>query len=252
MFSPRETHISDLLPAYALNSLDTDEARQVVKHLQTCDECYVEYLAYQAVVDRLGHAAPEMRPSPTLQGRLTSRIRTKHSPFAEAEPGIPYWKRLLSARISPAWLAAGALILVLAVSNLWLLQEVNKVAGAAVILGSSPALGDQTLRAIPLKNTAAAPGARGLLVVSADGKRGMLIVDGLPGLTDQQVFQAWLGELQEPNSAGLLNVTDTGYGWIEVSALDRPLHEYPYFGVTVEPAGGSLSPTGDSVLTAYH
>jgi anti-sigma-K factor RskA len=251
MSSPRETHISDLLPAYALNSLDTDEAQQVGNHLQTCDRCYREFREYQAVVDRLGLAASVMRPSPTLKGRLLSRIRTVDLSHAEAEPGIPWFKRLFRPPLHTAWLAAGAVIVVLAVLNLWLAQQVSRYANSELAQGQTQTLSEQPLRTIPLKNSLVAPRARGMLIVSGDGTKGMLIVDGLPAITAERVFQAWLAEKDQPSSAGILNVNDTGYGWVEINASTRPLHEYRYFGVTVEPAGGSIFPTGDNVLTVY-
>ena len=35
----KETHVLDLLPAYALGSLDSDEARRVEEHLSSCLVC---------------------------------------------------------------------------------------------------------------------------------------------------------------------------------------------------------------------
>jgi len=257
MSSPRETHISDLLPAYALNSLDTDEARQVANHLQTCDECYREYLGFQAVVDRLGFAASSMRPSPTLKGRLISRIRTVHSPRTEAGPVIPWLKRLMPPRISMAWMTATAVIIVLLVANVWLVEELAHYASAGVLAAATPMAAvtpvdlDTTLRTIALQSTSARYQAKGMILVSSDGTKGMLVVDGLPGIAPKHVFQAWLGEQSQPSSAGILNVNNTGYGWVEIKQPPHPLHEYHYFGVTVEPDGGSTHPTGDRIVAAY-
>jgi len=43
-------------------------------------------------------------------------------------------------------------------------------------------------------------------------------------------------------------VNEEGYGSIVVSSQEQPLISYSDFGVTVEPAGGSLGPTGEKVL----
>jgi hypothetical protein len=253
MSSPRETHISDLLPAYALNSLDTDEARQVANHLLTCDECYREFLAFQAVVDRLGYAASDMRPSPTLKGRLLSRIRTVDLPQAEAGSGIPWLKRLSPQRLTTPWLTAATVIVVLLVGNIWLAEELIRYASAAPHeeVSATPAIIDATLRTITLRSTSTDYHAKGMLLVSEDGRKGMLVVDGLPAISVAHVYQAWLGEKAQPNSGGILNVNDKGYGWVEINDPNHPLHEYRYFGVTVEPPGGSMFPTGDSILAAY-
>jgi anti-sigma factor RsiW len=37
-----EEHVIDLIPAYALGSLEEDEARQVKTHLETCATCRAE------------------------------------------------------------------------------------------------------------------------------------------------------------------------------------------------------------------
>jgi hypothetical protein len=252
MSSPRETHISDLLPAYALSSLDTDEARQVANHLLTCDECYREYLGFQAVVDRLGYATSELRPSPTLKGRLISRIRTVDLPQAKAGPRIPWLKRLSPQRLTTPWLTAATVIVVLLVANVWLAEELTRYASAAPgQVAATPDIIDATLHTITLQSTSSDYHAKGMLLVSADGKKGMLVVDGLPNISVAHVYQAWLGEKQQPNSGGILNVNDKGYGWVEITDPDHPLHEYRYFGVTIEPPGGSIFPTGDSILAAY-
>jgi len=260
MSSPRETHISDLLPAYALNSLDTDEARQVANHLRTCDECYREYLEFQAVVDRLGFAASSMRPSPTLKGRLISRIRTVRSSRAEAKPVIPWLQKITPQRLSKPWLTAAAVIVLLLVGDIWMAEELIVRAAPPVTTAVqvtpiaapiiTPAV-DTTLRTINLVSTSARYKAKGMLLLSSDGLKGMLVVDGLPDIAAQHVYQAWLGERNNPNSAGILNVSNSGYGWVEIKSAPKPLHEIRYFGVTVEPAGGSAFPTGDSILAAY-
>jgi len=53
-----ETHVSDLLPAYALGSLDADEASHVEEHLLSCWICRNESNAFQTVAEQLSLATP--------------------------------------------------------------------------------------------------------------------------------------------------------------------------------------------------
>ena len=48
-----EEHVYDLLPAYALNSLDEEEKIIVEAHLVDCETCQLELESYKQVVDDL-------------------------------------------------------------------------------------------------------------------------------------------------------------------------------------------------------
>jgi anti-sigma-K factor RskA len=51
----------------------------------------------------------------------------------------------------------------------------------------------------------------------------------------------------ERTSGGVFSVKQGGYA-AKVIYAPLPLADYSSFGVTIEPAGGSPSPTGDKVL----
>ena len=57
-----ETHVLDLLPAYAIGSLDADELNRVEQHLLSCWDCRNELRAFQTVADQLGFAADNQIP----------------------------------------------------------------------------------------------------------------------------------------------------------------------------------------------
>jgi anti-sigma factor RsiW len=46
---PDESHVLDLLPAFALGSLEADEALQVEEHLVSCWICRRESSAFQTI-----------------------------------------------------------------------------------------------------------------------------------------------------------------------------------------------------------
>ncbi len=226
--------VNELLPAYALGCLDAAEARLVASHLAVCPACRAELRTYEGVTGQLAMAAPEFSPPPDLKRRVLAQAHA-------SRPGVrlPQWQAMadLARRALPAWGAISLLLVVaLAVSNFLLWQQVSR-------LRPQPA----AMRTVALTGTAAAPGAVATIVVGADGHQGALVVDDLPPLDERHHYQLWLIKDGQRTSGGVFSVDAAGYGVLWVSP-PRPLIDYASFGVTVEPKGGSPTPTGERVL----
>lgn len=233
------THVNDLLPAYTLDCLDEEEFVQVSEHLAACAECRVELQSYQSVADQLALAVPTAEPPARLKRRLMERVQParRAAPAPELRPGWKHWAALMP-RITPVWGLVGlVLIVALAASNVWLWQQLNRAQG----------MGQPGMQTITLMGTQAAPQATGMLIVSADGEHGTLVVDGLPYLDPERQYQLWLIQDGQRTSGGVFSVDPEGYGSLWISS-PQPLSSYSGFGVTVEPAGGSPGPTGEKVL----
>jgi anti-sigma-K factor RskA len=68
----------DNVAAYALGALDRDDARAVIAHLDSCEECRAEYDALRPVVTAVGNAVGnEMVPSPLLKARIMQQVRVQ-------------------------------------------------------------------------------------------------------------------------------------------------------------------------------
>jgi len=231
-----ETHVLDLLPAYALNSLETEEVRRVEEHLSGCLICRNESNAFQAVANQLSFAAPDAVPSPELKNRLLQRVQaTRPQPRAS----LPVPSRSWLERLLPAWsLASLFFIFVLAGFNLLLWQRLNH-------LETVTSAG--RMRAVPL--TASEPNSRatGFVLISADGDSGALIVDGLPPLGESQQYQLWLIRDGQRTSGAVFSTDEKSYGGTRIRAPGSLL-EYTAVDITVEPSGGSSNPTGAEVL----
>lgn len=237
---PDESHVLDLLPAFALGSLNADEARQVEEHLLICRICQRESAAFQAIAEQLSLAAPPVVPSPEVKERLMQRVQgvraARPVPDQDQAAGRTWLERLL-----PIWgLASLALIIILGVFSLALWQRINYLE-----LVTSPG----GMRAVPLNATNEMPGATGFVIVGADGRNGAVVVDGLPPLGDAHQYQLWLVREDTTTSGAIFSTDGQNYGGTRIKAPGSLL-EYSSVAVTVEPTGGSPQPTGEVVLSA--
>lgn len=227
------SHVLESLPAYALGSLDSDEARLVSEHLASCHMCRAELHAFQNVSNQLAFAAPESFPSENLRRRFIERIADLKSTRPERE-SVRAPRRLVPL----GGLIGVLLILALLASNLFLWQRLNNLEVLSGPLG---------MRAVTLQNTEASPTASGFVIISSDGMEGVLVVDELPMLDEQYEYQLWLEKNGSITSGAVFPVDETGYRGLRIEA-PQSLNLYSSVRITIEPAGGSNSPTGDTVL----
>ncbi len=227
------THVLESLPAYALNGLDDDEARQVSEHLAGCHICRAELNAFQNVANQVALAAPDAMPSENLRRRFIERIGEIKSPSRQRE-AFRAPRRLIPI----GGLIGALLVFALLASNLFMWQRLNNLEVLSGPLG---------MRAITLQNTESAPTASGFVIVSSDGLEGVLVVDELPPLEANYEYQLWLEKNGSLTSGAVFAVDETGYRGLRIEA-PQSLLTYSSVRVTVEPLGGSGSPTGDTVL----
>lgn len=239
-----ETHVTDQIPAYALNILDAAEAAQVEAHLATCAACQEELQAQQEVVGLLSLVVPTVTPSPALKTRLMQEIGGNLAETAVASPRIAppktqsswwtNWRTWFQKR--PLWQPVLVLVLLfLLISNFQLrqrLEDANRPAGFGTVT---------------LSGTEQTSAATGIIIISADGLHGTLVVQDLPQLPDTEAYQLWLIKEGQRTSGGIFNVDETGYRAIWLNS-DDPLASYKDFDITLEPANGSEAPTGSSIL----
>jgi anti-sigma-K factor RskA len=234
-----DPHVLELLPAYALGSLDEEERWLVFDHLSGCSTCTAELSAYQALTAQLALAAPEARPSPDLKRRLLARLPAP--PPTHANQTQLSWRRYrpyFTRRPGLVWgVVSFLLILLLVASNLSLWQRVTRL----------EALRSDGMRAIPLNNTGLAPGAAGFVIIGADGQNGAFVVDALPTLEPDRQYQLWLTQNEERTSGAVFSVDEYGYGGGRIRAPQN-LFEYSGCDISIEPAGGSPTLTGERVL----
>ena len=233
-----ETHILELLPAYALESLEEAEAQRVAEHLNACHLCRMELRAYQELAGQLALLVPEASPSPEVRARLQQKVQGWSPARGRPDRQQPSRQPLFGRLIPVSAIMGLVLIIVLLTSNIMLWQRLNHLDVLSGPLG---------MRAVVLQNTAAAPHSSGFVIISADGQNGVLVVDELPMLAADREYQLWLVRGEEILSAAVFNVDETGYRGLRIEAPESLL-TYSAVRVTVEPVGGSASPAGEEVL----
>jgi anti-sigma-K factor RskA len=231
-----EVHVLDLLPAYVLNGLEADEAQRVEAHLSSCLICRTESTSFRSVTDQLGLAAPSATPSPDLKNRLMARVQATRP---QPRPAPQVLARSWLERFLPVWSFASVFLLVaLAGFNLLLWQRLGQ---------RETAISPGGMRAMPLIATDPSSRATGYVLISEDGDNGALVVDGLPPLDKSQQYQLWLIRDGQRTSGALFSTDEKNYGGTRIRA-PRNLLDYSSVGITIEPAGGSLQPSGPKVL----
>ena len=210
------TGIHDLSAAYALDALSAEERQDFEQHLAHCEECRETVAAFHDTAASLAHGVEAQQPPPELRARLLEQARGERGNIV---PFRPRWT--VRATSTVAAVAAVAAI----AFGIWAATLHNQ-------LGDRP-------EAFRLE------GANGQLVVTPEGDAALIVDDLAPAPTGK-TYEAWVIEGETPEPAG----TFAGGGTQTAFALTRTVPEGATVAVTIEPEGGSESPTGDVQFSA--
>jgi anti-sigma-K factor RskA len=278
--------IKDLLPLAALDRLEGEEARALSDHLETgCAECEAELREYREVAASLAlalePAGSHVRIVERLNERLatsgdSSRLRAMHrrqvlAPAARSQ--LIGWR--VATGIATAALIAASTFATLSINRAARLQAQlerqmavrdaelrelrsrlaasrHEIVTLEHVLRDKARL-DQILMAPDLRLTRLeplkpAPRSAGLVVVSRANRAALLQVSGLPPTPDDKTYELWwITRESGPIKAGLFQVRRSGT--VIAEAEPPPAGEHALLSaVTLEPAGGSNSPTGAMYL----
>ncbi|HET8679274.1 MAG TPA: anti-sigma factor [bacterium] len=208
------THIElrALIPAYALDALSSEEAREVEAHLATCDECRRELILMREVASELATAVPRTSPPATLRTKILEAVRTDES--VQSVPSVPPLR--IPARDAARFPAIPRL------PHTWIVGVAALAAALAVVFAGLTLSLNQRLSALndrlaaqervlallanPESKTAALAGtvsANVRFVYNPGTRQGALVVTELGDPGAEQVYQLWLIAGQEPESAGV-------------------------------------------------
>jgi anti-sigma-K factor RskA len=223
--------IRGLLPGYVLDALDPEESALVQSHLSRCAACRREVAAFLRVTDQLALGAAEASRGPAPRPELEGRILREASLTRARQP-------VRTARRWTVGLAAAAAVLILLLGAGNILQWTRSPQFQARSRG---------LVTVALVGTMSHQDAYGTIVVDMEDDEGVLAVHGLSKLGPDLRYQLWLRKGNEAKSGGLFNVDENGYGSLLIK-VPGGFQGFRTFGISVEPAAGSASPTGKPVL----
>jgi anti-sigma factor RsiW len=243
-----------LTGVYALDALDTAaEVARFERHLNRCDSCTGEVRGFRETATRLGFAVAR-QPPPALRTAVMADVaRTRQLPaiddrarHARPVPRLTLLPRLAAAGAALGLAAAVTLGVVLVNTQSQLSQTQSQLSQARRNLIETKT----QLAAINAVRTAADAtlvtkatkiGGRVTMVKSAAKRQLVVTAAGLPALTAGKVYQLWLigTHGNKIRSEGLLATRNGSSGPVLISGvLPGDL-----FGMTVEPAGGTIQPT---------
>jgi anti-sigma-K factor RskA len=241
------TDIHALVGAYALDAVDDLERAAFERHIRECDGCRGEVDELRETASRLADSTWSI-PPPRLRTDVLGAIgRTRQLPPAEsarpepdARAAVSKWRRYTAGAAAAGILAAGA------GATTWAVQEQrvreNAVVAAAELresrMQSVLAAPDLVVRTAPVigggRVTVASSALQGASVVS-------MRADRAPAAN--QAFQFWtIREGQKPVDAGVLPAGEAAAAQIVDGVPGNDT-----FAVSVEPAAGSVQPTGQIV-----
>lgn len=252
--------------AYALNSLEKAERAEFEAILAQSEEVRTEVAELSEAAALLGASSPPVAPSPELKSNLMALIAVtpQLSPTVPSRPvAVPSIEQQRSirdlastkphsaeARAQASWYRKPLNVLVTAAAAIAL------VAGGFV-LGqgiSNPAT--QLAQANSLAELSAADdlqrsmsdvsgGGSATLVWSDALQRSAMLIEGLPELAADRVYQLWYIDESGATSAGTFTASSAGTTW---RVLEGTNESADAVGLTIEPQGGSSEPTTTPIV----
>ncbi|HMF89312.1 MAG TPA: anti-sigma factor [Candidatus Angelobacter sp.] len=243
------------LALYAMGSLDDQASHELQTHLGTCAECRRELEALRGDLALLALSATGPQPPQRSRQRLKEAISEEQRQMSGSE-GAPALRRL-----RPRWLtlAPAAVAVLLAVTSLGLLLEVQRLkdsntklfvelrktkqdaAYAKEILVMLTDPGAQRMTLVAAKT---APPAHINVIYQKDKGHILLLASNLAPIPDNKVYQLWLlpAGSAAPMPCGTFRIDGQGNSMMPDTMKAEGV-EAKGFAVTVEPVGGSNTPT---------
>ncbi len=183
----------ELIPAYLLETLDTDEQIALLDHLATCAACQAEANSLRPIIGSLGLVAPDAgRPAPAVKQRLMAKIGETTRPRPAPQPRRRFaWR--WAVVLVPAALGV-VLIIGLGASLFSLQSQMDQQAARLERLAQIQAslqqfMLSENIQTVPVKMTGPAAAATATLYLASD--KVAMSVTGLPPLSGDSVYQCW-------------------------------------------------------------
>ncbi len=254
-----DDRLEELFPFYALGVLSDAERAEVDAYVARDGEARARLAEALRSAAALAYDAVPIRPSAQTKRALMDRVN------ADARSGMAVHPRFDLSRlfntqvfkVGMPVIAVASLIaaLVLGVWATSLNTEVTRLQQETTILRQQltaqreviAQIAAPQVQAMSINGTPVQPQAHGQLIADPHKNIAVLIVSNLGALPPGKVYQFWLIRGKVPISAGIFNVDEQGRGLLAVQSTEA-IGSFDTIGVSIEPDGGSLQPTGDIVM----
>jgi len=235
MTDERETHM--LTGAYALGAVDDLEAARVRELLRTSPEATAEVRSFTETAARLG-AAEATEPPPDMRAAVLAQVaRTRQVPPI----GRP--EQASTTRLARWVSVAAACLLVVSVGAGFTALGFRERASQAEAANQAMT---QVL-ADPGRQVLDADFAGGHATLVVSDERVVVLGTDVTAPPEGKAYQLWMmppGEDAEPIPSVTLTPTDDGGYWADTTGYDQG----QALAVTVEPEGGSTTPTTEPLF----
>ena len=255
--------VAEVLDAYALGALEKSEARGVELHVADCVRCWEDLSKAQRTAALLALSGPIAQAPERLEERIiqaAARERSRERPAARTGGGI-----LSGLRVG--WQAAAGGLAVLGIVSLgfagFLQVQMNDLRNEKSDLEdqvqSAGAELEQQKQVTAVLSAADSQRVAMEAVSASDATvsynwsrsatRGFLMCDGLPPLSEDEVFQVWFVVEDAPQSVATFESGDgTCLVAMDLSVLSR---RPSGIGISKEKAPGAGQPTDDWLVYAH-
>jgi anti-sigma-K factor RskA len=242
------------LPLYAMGALDDQSCPELEAHLGTCGECRRELEALRGDLAMVALSATGPQPPQRARQRLTTAIASE----PQSAPGVP--PGMVVGRLRPRWfsLAPIAIALVMAITSLGLLLEVQRLKNTLETLRQEYAhdreivamLKDPNAQQNILvrDNNSQQPQVKTIYV--RDKGHVLVIANNLAELPSGKAYQLWLMTAEGHAMPCLTFKTDWRGHSMKLHSMDTAGVEAKGFAITVEPEAGSETPTPPILMSS--
>ena len=252
---------ADNLALYAMNALDDPrEMAELQSHLGTCGECRRELEALRADTALLALSATGPQPPQRARQRLMQAIAAEPHREKHSKP------HFVVGRLRPRWMSWAPVFvaIVLAVISIGLMldnsglrrkndtlaaQLVQEQHNASLAREIMAMLNDPAAVRMTLVAAKTPPQPQVKTVYVPQKGHVLLLANNLAPLPENKVYELWLIPMKggAPMPAGTFEPDNKG-NTLMMHAMESPGTQAQAFAVTIEPRGGSQTPTMPIVM----
>jgi len=240
-----------MLEAYALGAVAPEEGAHIEEHLGECLACWEHLSESQRAAALLALAVPLEEPREGLRQRIIAQAQLEALPAAAPSPVPRGWRlpRLVAIGATAVALATVGALSWSLVETRHLRSDYNDIQEQAIISAQQVNLTRQLagIEGQEMKASGRATGASAYYMWTRDGKQGAIVCHDLPPAPEGKVYQLWITCGPEPVNGGTFTAWQ---GECQQIVSLKCTSTLSGVNVSLEPEGGSVSPSDEIVLTA--